>query len=205
MTDPIILRCSSTNFYLLDCQGGKLFLDAGWPHCLPHIKTQLKSFGLKFADIRYVMMTHAHPDHAGLVQTLKRMCGARWLIHQRQIPYLEALNALFKRKGDPAFEPLRVGPDDLIFEDKNRAVLASIGVQGEAIATPGHSDDSISLALDDIGVFVGDLTRPDLAAEENATTIRTSWEKILQRQPAWVYPGHGEPIPAAEIKRLLRR
>ena len=77
MGKPIIARCSGTNLYLIECLGGKLLIDSGWPHCLPMLKAQVRASGLKLADIRYVMMTHAHPDHAGLMQTLKRLCGAQ--------------------------------------------------------------------------------------------------------------------------------
>ncbi len=78
MPEPITVRCRGTNFYLLDCQGGKLLLDAGWPHCLPELKAQVKAAGLKLGDIRYVITTHAHPDHAGLIQALNKCAARAW-------------------------------------------------------------------------------------------------------------------------------
>jgi hypothetical protein len=80
---PITIRNRGTNLYLIDCLRGKFVLDSGWPHCLPTLKSQVKTFGLKLADIRYVMMIHAHPDHAGLMQTLKRLCGAQLITHEK--------------------------------------------------------------------------------------------------------------------------
>jgi glyoxylase-like metal-dependent hydrolase (beta-lactamase superfamily II) len=111
---PVTIRCSGTNLYLIDCLKGKLLIDSGWPHCLPTLKAQVKTFELKLTDIRYVMMTHAHPDHAGLMQTLKRLCGAQLVIHKKQVPFLLELNAFFERKHDPDFEPIRVEKDDLV-------------------------------------------------------------------------------------------
>ena len=59
---------------------------------------------------------------------------------------------------------------DLISPD--RAALQSIGVRGEILETPGHSDDRISLLLDSGVAFIGDLTSPDLAGEEHAERVR---------------------------------
>ena len=204
MGKPIEMRCRGANYYLIDCQDGKLLLDAGWPHCLPNLKDDLKGWGLKLYDIRYVMITHAHPDHAGMVQILKRLCGAHLVIHECQVPFLSELNAFFERKHDPDFEPLRVDKGDLVVGSANRTVLQSIGILGQMVETPGHSDDSISLVLDEGYAFVGDLTRPDLATEEAAEVLRASWKRLLQARVAWIYAGHGQPIPAAEIEHLLR-
>lgn len=44
----------------------------------------------------------------------------------------------------------------------SRATLAGIGISGEIVHTPCHSDDSVSLLLDDGSVFTGDLTLPAL-------------------------------------------
>ncbi len=179
-------------------------LDSGWPHCLLTLKSQVKTFGLKLSDIRYVMMTHAHPDHAGLMQTLKRLCDAQLVIHEKQVPFLEELNAFFERKHDADFEPVRIEKGDLVVKNaNNRAVLQSIGIQGELVETPGHSDDSVSLVVDEGDAFTGDLTRPDLATEDNAAALTASWNKILQRRIKWIYPGHGEPIAASAIEKLL--
>jgi glyoxylase-like metal-dependent hydrolase (beta-lactamase superfamily II) len=178
-------------------------VDTGWSHCLPTLKAQVKTCGLKLSDIRYVMLTHAHPDHAGLIQTLKQLCGAQLVIHENQIPFLMEMNAFFKRKPDADFEPVRVEKNDLVLKSPNRAALQSLGILGEMIETPGHSDDSVSLILDDRTAYVGDLTRPDLATEENAAALTASWKKILRPGINWIYPGHGDAFAAADIEKLL--
>src|SRR5260370_1294944 len=48
---------------------------------------------------------------------------------------------------------------------ESRALLARLGIGGEIVPTPGHSDDSVSLVLDDGSAFTGDLTPPGLALE----------------------------------------
>jgi glyoxylase-like metal-dependent hydrolase (beta-lactamase superfamily II) len=199
MTALITLTVKSTHFYLLDCRGGKLLVDAGWE--LAQFTAQLKAFKVPLADIRYVMFTHHHPDHAGLVQNIKNLSGARLIIQPSQVPYLENLRALYAKKG-AAFEPIRVEKNDLV--GPARAALRAIGISGEIFATPGHSDDSFSLLLDSGEAFIGDLTAPELAGEESAALIRASWQTLLDHGARVFYHSHTAPIPAERIRTALK-
>ncbi len=70
---------------------------------------------------------------------------------------------------------------------ESRALLKRLGIDGEIVATPGHSDDSVSLVLDSGEAFTGDLTHPSMA-DEAATA---SWAKLRAMGAKAVYPGHG--------------
>jgi ribonuclease/clavin/mitogillin len=203
-SSPVAVRCRGINSYLVDCLDGKLLIDPGWPHCLHELKSGMKEFGLRLSSVRYAIATHAHPDHAGGLQTLKRLCGVRLIVHERQIGALDDLNAFFKRKPDPGFEPIVIGAEDLVVGTPNRAALASIGVRGEIVETPGHSEDSVTLVTDEGWAFTGDLTRPDMIPNESAAAVTASWRTILARRAARIYPGHGGPIEAAAIEEMLR-
>lgn len=74
---------------------------------------------------------------------------------------------------------------------ESRALLATIGIRGELVHTPGHSPDSISLLLDDGSVFTGDLTHPMLIGEDAAATTNASWDRLKAGGATTVYPGHG--------------
>jgi endoribonuclease LACTB2 len=75
---------------------------------------------------------------------------------------------------------------------ESRATLESIGIAGEILSTPGHSDDSVSLLLDDGSVFTGDLTSPSLIGDDRAGVIAAAnWRLLKERGAARVYPGHG--------------
>jgi glyoxylase-like metal-dependent hydrolase (beta-lactamase superfamily II) len=71
-------------------------------------------------------------------------------------------------------------------------LLAGIGFPGEILPTPGHSDDSVSLLLDDGSVFTGDLTPYELAWGEAAELVTSSWQLLKEKGARRVYPGHGE-------------
>ena len=58
------------------------------------------------------------------------------------------------------------------------------------ISTPGHSDDSITLILDEGFAFTGDL-HPRIMVSEEDTITKSSWDKIYQHKIKKIFPGHG--------------
>jgi ribonuclease/clavin/mitogillin len=193
----VTITIRSTHYYLIDALQGKLMVDTGWAGSLPELKSQLHRYAIDLAQIHYVMITHHHPDHAGLTQEIKQASGARLIIHERQIPFLEALEAFYAGKG--IYMPIRVEPNDLVLQDSNREVLNRIGVQGQIVATPGHSDDSVSLVLDSGMAFIGDLHRPDFVLDEARQATRQSWKKLFKLNVKMVFPAHGNPFPMDDV------
>jgi glyoxylase-like metal-dependent hydrolase (beta-lactamase superfamily II) len=204
MAGPITIRSHGVDLYLVVCRDGLLLVDAGWPRSLPDLRAGLETVGLRLSAIRFVMTSHAHPDHAGLMQKLKRHCGVRRIVHEVQRGSLAELNRFFERKPDRHFEPLEIDEDDLVVGSPNREILRSIGIDGEILETPGHSDDSVTLLLDGGDAFTGDLTRPDLATDANAATLAASWRALLARGAVTIFPGHGGPFAASVIGEMLR-
>jgi glyoxylase-like metal-dependent hydrolase (beta-lactamase superfamily II) len=54
------------------------------------------------------------------------------------------------------------------------ALLERIGIDGEILHTPDHSDESVSLLPDDGAVLVGDLTPPVMIGGEDADVARAT-------------------------------
>jgi ribonuclease/clavin/mitogillin len=88
--------------------------------------------------------------------------------------------------------------------DESRAFLMSIGVPGTIISTPGHSDDSITLVLDEGSAFTGDLPSPSLVGTDALDTVNRSWDLIRSLNATVIYPGHGpaRPLPPAIDERM---
>ncbi|MGZ9226806.1 MAG: MBL fold metallo-hydrolase, partial [Anaerolineales bacterium] len=72
----------------------------------------------------------------------------------------------------------------------SRKFLASIGLDGEILSTPGHSDDSVTLVLDEGLAFTGDLPPRFMVSEEDHVT-QESWNKIYQHKITRIFPAHG--------------
>ncbi len=178
----------STNYYLLDCKNGKLLIDCGWPGTLPKFMVQLKRKGISIHEIKHLLVTHLHPDHAGLVQDLKRL-GLQFILLESQVESIASLTEFFKGKNFPYLEVTQNDNLLLPFGDC-RKFLGSIGIAGEVISTPGHSADSVTLILDEGFAFTGDLPPAFMVPEEDRVT-RDSWDAIYKHKISRLFPAHG--------------
>jgi ribonuclease/clavin/mitogillin len=208
MENLLTITIQSVHSYLIDFGKTKLLVDAGWPGTLARLKSELNSLGVAPAEINYILATHYHPDHAGLVQEIKRDFGARLIIHERQIPGIAELQAFYARKSGGNYLPVQVEKGDLLLKsaaDDNHATLRAAGLQVRIVETPGHSEDSITLVLDSGRAFTGDLHPPDYSIEGAHEITCQSWKKLIDMQVKWFYPAHSNPFPAAVIEEQLER
>jgi endoribonuclease LACTB2 len=168
----------STNCYLLEPDRAGLLIDAGWPGTLPILLDILKKRGVDFSKVRFLLITNYHPDHAGLAQELKGR-GVRLIVMDSQRSAIPIL-ARYMKPTDGYQEISLYGNIDLAAGD-SRKFLLGIGIPGEIIRTPGHSEDSVTLILDDGGAFTGDLTRPEHAVEDSREEVERSWVALRAR------------------------
>jgi len=178
----------STNYYLLEAKSGKLLIDCGWPGTLPKFMAGLKRKGIFIKEIQYLLVTHFHPDHAGITQDLKKL-GIKLVLLENQVNFIAPFAEYFRGKNFPYLEITQ--SDNLILKFENsRKFLAGIGINGEIISTPGHSADSVSLILDEGYAFTGDLPPLFMVSEENQI-MKQSWDKIYQHKITRIFPAHG--------------
>jgi glyoxylase-like metal-dependent hydrolase (beta-lactamase superfamily II) len=115
-----------------------------------------------------------------------RASRPKWLISKPQDRYVE----------------ITLHDNVMISFAESRSLLERIGIAGEILPTPGHSDDSVSLLLDDGAAFTGDLTPLPLAGNENADVVAASWRRLEEHGAARVYRGHGPVRSAANGLRV---
>jgi ribonuclease/clavin/mitogillin len=192
--DPPIVNIGyrSTNYWVIGDGDRRILVDLGWPGTFGMMRANLRRAGVPLEAIRYALATHFHIDHAGLAQEMKR-AGVPLLVTPEQIGAIPLMKAHTK----PADNYVEIRTDDnmIVSCEDSRALLARLGLSGEIVHTPGHSDDSVSLLLDKGAVFTGDLTRPGLATEDQAPMVAASWARLRQRGASHVHPGHGRVYP----------
>ncbi len=191
MVNIVNVGYHSTNYYALDIKGGTLLVDCGWPGTMAQFTAEMKRKDISPAQIKYLLATHFHPDHAGLVEEFKKL-GAKLILLENQVATLEP--------ADPEIvsSSIKVSRESniLLKSMESRAFLASLGLSGEIIPTPGHSDDSVTLILDDGLAFTGDLPPRFIVREDDAVT-KASWDKIDAHGVKQIFPAHGgSPNPA---------
>jgi glyoxylase-like metal-dependent hydrolase (beta-lactamase superfamily II) len=143
-------------------------------------------------EIRYGLATHYHIDHAGLAQELKQ-AGLPLLVLDVQVDAIPEMKRWTKPQDN--YIDITLFDNVVISLAESREVLERIGIDGEIVHTPGHSDDSVSLLLDDGSAFTGDLTHPALVGESDAELVSGSWRELSERGAIRVYPAHG-PVRA---------
>lgn len=126
-------------------------IETGTSRCAPYVLAGLDRLGIAPHEVRHIVLTHVHMDHAGGTGTLlPHMPDAQVYIHSNSIPHLvdpakllgsaaRALNELFPRHG--TMEPIpaaRIAPADNLRLDLGRGVVL------QAIGTPGHSPDHLA-------------------------------------------------------------
>ena len=75
----------STNYYVLEQGTTRLLVDVGFPRTLPKLQANLRRKGMALGDLSWLLVTHYHPDHAGLVQEL-RNAGLHHVVWDVQLP-----------------------------------------------------------------------------------------------------------------------
>lgn len=152
----------------------------------------LKRKDVPIQEIRYTLATHYHIDHAGLAEEFKQ-AGVPLLVLDVQVNAIP----LMKRWTKPQDNYLEITMDGniTISFSESRSLLEEIGIQGEIIHTPGHSEDSVSLLLDDGSVLTGDLTPLEFVGMEDPEFVSASWQLLRERGATHIYPGHGPIRP----------
>jgi endoribonuclease LACTB2 len=179
----------STNYYVLADRRPILLIDVGWSNTLPKLQYHCKRYNIALTDIPYLLITHYHPDHAGLAQELKQL-GMQLILMEMQADAVPRLKTYMKPQH--YYVEITLSDNIRLSLPESRAFLARIGIEGEIIATPGHSDDSVTLLLDEGAAFTGDLPHPMMAADD---TVLASWTKIRALNAKQIYPGHGPTLP----------
>ena len=151
----IRLRYGNTNTFLIPAARSYLLLDTDYAGTLPAFYRAIKTNAVQVKEIGWVLATHYHPAHMGLIPDLMKQ-GVKLLLIDTQKEFVHFSDYIFSRDRLP-FEPIDEAKATIIGCAESREFLAGIGINGEIISTPSHSPDSVSLVLDDGDCFVGDL------------------------------------------------
>ena len=184
--NPGTLTLQGTNTYLVGTGARRLLIDAGEPN-IAEYQTLLRSVLDKDGiSIERILLTHWHRDHIGGVKDLYKLLEVKPLIHKYICSNLANENsyvptgALFHYVSDG---------------DKFEVEGATLRI----IHTPGHTDDHISLLLEeDLAIFCGDSILGQRSTTfEDLYAYMKSLELIKSYEPEVLYPGHGAVIENA--------
>ena len=184
-----LLKYSNTNTYLIEGTKGSILFDTGWAGTFQSFCRELGGKGKTLQQIDYIMISHFHPDHMGIAGEIAEK-GPKIVILDLQKPFIHFSDSIFEKDKIREYKALKEDELVEIKASESAEFLSRLGINGKVIHTPGHSDDSISLILDDGAAFVGDLNPLYELELHRSTEIEKSWNRILAYKPARVYYGH---------------
>ena len=184
------IRYGNTNTVLIQGDRGSILIDTDYAGTLPAFYKVIKEFGIKVSDITYVLATHYHPDHMGLVSELMSQ-GIKLIIMESQTGLVHYSDGIFEREPYLGFKPIDESRAQIILFEDSRNFLKELGIEGEIISTPSHSEDSISVLLDDGTFIVGDLEPLEyLEAYEDNKKLKADWDTLLRANPKRIIYAH---------------
>lgn len=129
--------------YLVTTPGGHVLLDGGFPQTAEHVLASIEALGFEPADVKILLSSHAHIDHAGGLARLRQATGARLVASAGDAPLLESGYASVP--GAPSyllFPPVEV---DRVVADGDEVSLG--GSTLVARVTAGHTPGCTSWTM----------------------------------------------------------
>jgi glyoxylase-like metal-dependent hydrolase (beta-lactamase superfamily II) len=165
-------------------------VDSGYPESLNAFQKTLSKNSITFSQVKYLIITHFHPDHAGLVQPLMDY-GIKLLLHENQNENIAWINNYFEEHIHKKYKPIINENIYTLSTSESKKLLEENEINGLIVATPGHTDDSITLVIDNVA-FVGDLPKYYFCKTSNLKIFLESWNRIIESNVKEIYPGHGD-------------
>lgn len=220
------LTCS----YVVRVRGGFVLVDAGMDSTGRDVEQALiRAFGARVEDVRAVLLTHWHNDHAAGARAVQERSGAKVYYHAGDQAELTRASATEGIRGWLAQRVPELGPlvllKGLLGEAAPRAVSADglvkdgdrVETDFEVIETPGHTPGHVSFYYRPEGIlFAGDalavvsgrvrfMSRP---VTPDLGEARRSMVRCLDRPIEHLCPGHRMPLStnvSARCGELLER
>lgn len=161
--------------YVFDTGDGLAVVDTGPTSTLPALEEGLHAFGAELRDLRHLLLTHIHFDHAGAAGTLlERLPKAKVYVHERGAPHLarpEKLVAsatqIYGDEMDRLWGEMRPIDPDRMKVLAGGEFWRTGDAEVRALYTPGHAVHHLAYQVGD-DLYVGDVGGVRLAAAQTS-------------------------------------
>jgi metallo-beta-lactamase class B len=123
--------------YLITTPKGHILINSDMEENVSMIRASVEKLGFKFKDIKILLISHAHWDHNGASDTIKKLTGAKYMVMNADVSVVESGGKTdFQYGNDPTslYKPTKV---DRVLRDGDEVKLG--GTVLVAHLTPGHT------------------------------------------------------------------
>ena len=215
------VRLGFVNTFLLDTGSGLVLIDTGVANSTAKILSAIDAIGRKPHDLRQILVTHCHCDHAGSLAAIKRATGARAAMHpldaamvrsgiaKRALTAAPGLFNAFMARFVIGRAPTTLEPAEIEYEARDGEMLPC-GLQ--AIHVPGHCAGQLAFLWPEHG---GVLFAADTAGHVFGLALSPIYEDLdegvrsLRKLAALDFEvacfGHGRPILSAAANQFKQK
>lgn len=131
---------------LIKTPQGAALIDGGLPQAADMLLARMRELGVAPGDLKWILHSHAHGDHAGPIAAIQRATGARVVSNAESAALLARGGSDDLHFGDDILYP-PVRADRLVLDGE---VVELGGIRLTAHFTPGHTPGSLSWTWDDM-------------------------------------------------------
>lgn len=175
----------STNTYIVSIEKEAIVIDP-----VGNMNTILDYIEKNELKVKYILLTHGHGDHIGLVPELKQATGAPIYVHSEDEEMIN--DSLINLSVH--FEKTVSFKSDYHYDHKDDLKLGEETIK--IIHTPGHTKGSVCIQIGDAlftgdTLFKGSIGRTDLYGGDYNTILQSLHKIKTLDLNLKVYPGHG--------------
>jgi metallo-beta-lactamase class B len=123
--------------YLITTPQGLILINSNLPSSVPQIRKNVEALGFHFNDVKILLISHGHWDHAAGSAEIKRLTGAKYIVMDADVPLVESGGKDDFQYGAEAGSHFPVTKVDRVLHDGDEVKLG--GVVLVAHKTPGHT------------------------------------------------------------------
>ncbi len=192
--------------YLIAAPEGPVLVETGPGSTLQTLLTRLEEQGVRPADIRHVLVTHIHLDHAGAAGWWARQ-GATVYVHRVGAPHLidpakliASATRIYGDQMERLWGEILPAPKDRVVVVHDNDTIHAAGATITALDTPGHASHHLVYRLGDVA-FTGDaagirlpgarwIDLPAPPPEFDLETWKATLDRLRREDLSTIYPTH---------------
>jgi metallo-beta-lactamase class B len=127
----------SLGIYLITTPQGHILVNAGLAESVPGIQESVEKLGFKSSNIKILLISHAHFDHAAGAARIKELTGAKYMVMDADVPVVESggkEDFFYGERKDGRYLPAHV---DRVLHDGDTVTLGDVVLT--AHLTAGHT------------------------------------------------------------------